>query len=430
MDYIDDIIENIEETKDLKDIKNVFWRSFLGEKIRNKNTNIKIILFNLPCAGFGDIVFTIKIANYLRDWYNANVTIATTDAESFKKLGEVKNVIKLNTKTNIEHCRRFRYLKSDTDFSRYDLYFITPVQSNHDASMRDFNYLVPEATIFNTFFFSEYNHEFSEDEFDFPTGVGGNKVGILLTKPKPKTDIHKQFKNPYVFAYISDIDDSEFCFSSFVQMICAKYYKKHKVLEIVCPSFLEEHFDLFVNKIKKYYPVIKCINKDESYTLINNAKNVKSNTLIFRCDIFPVSYDNITTLMKYSIKDVLVTGDQSITDVLSCCTDKNIWYQFAAWKVYLADELSKHMPNKYLNKPETSCGSIKAIKFRSNYNKFVEKWNFANLAKPKLDAIIQSILFKKENKDIIEDIEDIIISSRTLGSINKKILNYLNIDNI
>ena len=415
------IIESIVQTEDYQDIKNVFWKSFYNKKINKKNTNVKIILFNLPCAGFGDIVFTMKIANYMRDWYGANVTIASTDIESFKKLGETKNLIKLGTKTKYNHCRRFRYLNCNIDFSKYDLYFITPVQSNHDANMKDFNYLVPKATMFNTFFFSEYNHETYDNDFDFPTGIGEGKYGILLTKPKIGSNIHKQFKNPYVFAYISDIDYSELCFQSFIEMICAKYYKKHNILEIVCPAFLEDNLDMFVDKIKKYYPIIEFRYKDGEYSVLDNSKNKRSNTLIFRCDIFPVSYDNITTLMKHSIKDILVTGDQSITDVLSCCKDKNIWYQSAGWKIYFTEELAKNMPNKYFKSVNTSCGTIKAVKYRSNYNKFLENWNFTRLAKPKLDGIIQYILFKKKNKEFVEEIEDIILKSRSVNSIIKKI---------
>ena len=34
--------------------------------------------------------------------------------------------------------------------------------------------------------------------------------------------------------------------------------------------------------------------------------------------------------MKDSVEDILVTGDQSLTDVLSCCkSNKNVWYQIA-----------------------------------------------------------------------------------------------------
>ena len=53
------------------------------------------------------------------------------------------------------------------------------------------------------------------------------------------------------------------------------------------------------------------------------------------------------SLMKNSIKDILVTGDQSLTDIISCCRGKQVWYQIAPWKHGLARNLEKHLPNKY-----------------------------------------------------------------------------------
>ena len=55
---------------------------------------------------------------------------------------------------------------------------------------------------------------------------------------------------------------------------------------------------------------------------------------IFRGDILPVKRDLFISLVKYSIEDILLTGDQSITDAISYCTSqKNIWYQVFFFKV-------------------------------------------------------------------------------------------------
>ena len=51
--------------------------------------------------------------------------------------------------------------------------------------------------------------------------------------------------------------------------------------------------------------------------------------------------------MKDSVKDILVTGDQSLTDIISCCKYKRVWYQIAPWKKGLAENLHKHLPNEY-----------------------------------------------------------------------------------
>jgi hypothetical protein len=93
--------------------------------------------------------------------------------------------------------------------------------------------------------------------------------------------------------------------------------------------------------------------------------------------------------MENSVEDILVTGDQSITDALSCCSSKNIFYQIARWKRMFGKGLSKYMPNQYLKSYKTSCGTLKAVKYKSNYKKFVKEWDFRTLAKPKMDAIIK-----------------------------------------
>jgi hypothetical protein len=129
-------------------------------------------------------------------------------------------------------------------------------------------------------------------------------------------------------------------------------------------------------------------------------------------------------LIEHSITDILLTGDQSITDALSCCYDKNIWYQQAGWKEGFSKNLAKYMPNKYLHDYRTSCGSLKAIKYKSDYKKFVDEWDFSKLARPKLNAVIESAIFKKNNKKIINEIEDIVNSSKTLHTLHNKIVKY------
>ena len=120
-------------------------------------------------------------------------------------------------------------------------------------------------------------------------------------------------------------------------------------------------------------------------------------------------------LIKYSVKDVLLTGDQSITDALSCCWDKNLFYQTAPWKEDLAHNLAKYMPNKYLLKKKTTCGTVKAIKYKSNYSKFVRDWDFRTRGKPKLDAVILSIKSAKFKN--IKNLQEMILSVRSVETL-------------
>jgi hypothetical protein len=427
-----DIINTIIKIKNIKDIKNIYWKMFYENKplpYNNIGKKLKILILNSPCFGFGDVVFCIKISNYLKAWYNADVTIATTDPKSFKKLG-AEHVIDLMAKNKGSQCRRFRLLSPAKTIPKQDLIFVAPVQSDYSPSLSDVKALIPYANKFNTFFFSEYNSYDDNDDFDFSMGVGEEKYGLLFTRDN-KLSRMKTLKNPYAFVYIAEsIENSENCFISFVEMVCAKYYKKYKKLDIVIPDtiayFLDDYEDVLLKHIKKYYPNIFIKTKDsEDIITEGNGKN----ELTFRLDILPVPYNEIKGIMEHSIKDILLTGDQSITDALSCCSDKNIFYQIAPWKEDFGYHLSKELPNKYLKSIKTSCGTLNAIKYKSDYKNFVKNWDFETLAKPKLDAIILSGKFRKDNKEIIEDLDNIFIYSKNLNNLKRKIIKYFNIDN-
>jgi len=427
INFYSDIIEQISDLNNIEDVKNIFWKTFLNKKYPNKkNQRLKILLLNSPCFGFGDVVFCIKISNYLKEWYNAYVTIATTDPNSFKKLG-AKNIISLLSKNKESQCRRFKYLYFSKNISKQDLIFVAPVQSDYNPSLTDVRFLVPYSTKFNTFFFSEYNH-YDDSEFDFSTGLGKNKCGLLFTKTQPSIPRIKKLKNPYALIYIAEcINDSDYCFFKFIEMVSAKYNKKYKNFDIVVPTcleyFFEDYKDIIVSKIKKYYLNIKYTGKEKNIVLNENINRME--TLTFRGDILPLPYTEMTGLIENSVKDILLTGDQSITDALSCCSDKNIFYQIAPWKEEFGKNLAKLLPNKYLSSVKTSCGTLKAIKYNSNYKNFVKEWDFKNLGKPKLDAIINYILFKNNNKKIIEDLEYMILSSKNINSIKQKVKEYL-----
>lgn len=100
--------------------------------------------------------------------------------------------------------------------------------------------------------------------------------------------------------------------------------------------------------------------------------------------------------MQHCVNDLLLTGDQSLTDALSCCPKKNLFYQIAPWKQNLAKNLARYLPNKFLLKKRLSCGSIKAIKYKSNHKTFVKRWDFRTRGKPKLDAIMAYALEQKQ----------------------------------
>ena len=139
--------------------------------------------------------------------------------------------------------------------------------------------------------------------------------------------------------------------------------------------------------------------------------------------IFPVTNSNMLNLIHYSVRDILLTGDQSITDMFSCCSDKNLFYQKAPWKRSLASNLSKALPNKYLSSVKTSCGTINAIRYNSKYFDFVETWDFRKMAKSRLDSVFAGAIALNQGK--FQKLYDLFTSKSTLGTIKKNVGNAI-----
>ena len=404
MDIYKNIIDNLIKNKSKNKLSNSIWSSYFkaGKKCdKNCGKLLKIIILNAPCNGFGDLIFALKLFKYIKEWYNADVTLATTLEKGLLDLGaDPKYTVGIIGHENMQ-CRRFKTLKFNKKIPKQDLILVAPVQMDFSFDLMDVKNLIPYANVFNTFSFSEYNDKLNKN-FTFNTGVGNNRDGILLTTPVKNSRRPDGLKNPYILIYVAKtIDDVDTCILSFIEMVAIKYYKTHKNLDIVIPEwFADINLDnQIINKIFKYYPSIYVHGKTaEQRFFISDI--IHENKITFRCDILPVSNDKMMNLMDKSLNDILLTGDQSITDCISCCYKKNIFYQIAPWKSNLALNLAKEMPSIYLKNIKTSCGSLKAISYHSSYENFRKKWDFRTRAKPKMDAIILSILAIKNNKKL------------------------------
>ena len=397
---LQDIIKKLKEYRYRKytNVYNIPWEILQHVKIdKNKTRNISVAILNTPCHGFGDLIFVHKLANYLIEWYNCIVDVYTTLHEKLNSLDN-KSKYSIHSLSNSKHsqCRQLKYLKKIN--KKYDLYFVAPVPTEFKPKILDVRSICKYANLFNTYFFSEYNHP-EYTKFDFPTGVSKRRCGLLLTDPiiskKPV------LSGKYALCYISDnVPLALKCFLSFLEMIVDKY-KRIDRLQIVVPKWIIVEMlakPYKMKEINKKYQTIEVIG-DKKFVHENKISNNK--TLIVRGDIFPVDNSTMLNLMKYSLKDILLTGDQSITDALACCENKNIFYQIAEWKESLGKQLGKMLPNKYLLSKKTSCGTIKAIKYNSDYRQFLKKYDFRKISKNKLNGIFNLALLLKENKDSV-----------------------------
>jgi hypothetical protein len=421
----DNTIDNILSSRNIKQVKNSIWKSYFDSKSKcskNLASGLRILLLNAPCNGFGDLIFALKLSKYLKEWYGITVTLATTYESGLLKLGADPRYVVGLVGGKQTQCRRFSSLKMNRSIPTQDLIFIAPVQIDFDHSINDVRKIIPYSNEFNTFSLSEYN-DYIDKDFTFNTGVGKDRDGILLTKvPTKYKGKPKGLKNPYAVIYTASINNVDKCILSFVEMIAKKYYKKQKFtrFDVVVPGwFADEDMDSkLCKKIGKYYPNILIKTKQKTFIV---KQDVSSNrTLTFRADILPVSNKNMLKLMSMSIDDILLTGDQSITDALSCCSKKNIFYQIAPWKSDFGKKLAQEMPNIYLKKISTSCGTLKAISYDSNYGKFVKKWDFRTRARGKMDAIVLSAIAIK--KDVgISTIVNEIGNSKSIRIIKNKV---------
>lgn len=423
------ILDKIEKTTKYSDLFEIPWQILESKPCSKKcGKNIKIVILNTPCNGFGDLMFASKLANILRGMYGCRVDIASTIPEKLELLGEdKKNIVALKTKYNKKECRRFKYLDNSGLKIKYDLLFVAPVNQDHSVSHTDIKHLIPYSNKFNTFFFSEYNDDIWK-HFDFPTGIGKGYFGLLITKPKVKP-IKRKY--PYALAYIagspgfSHIPLWRNCINGFVTLV-AKKNKNKKIFEIIGPhDSLKYISNINKDKLSKmlglYFGTIKFISNKINKTIkISN----KTNILILNTTVFPVPNATMLSLMKYSVKDILLTGDQSITDCLSCCPNKNIWYQTVPWKYDFVEKLAAEMPNKYLKNERTSCGNVTTTSFKSNYKKFVSKYKFDVNARTKLNGVILAAKESKNKNSWVYKYENKVLKSRGLANFKKYVNDY------
>ena len=396
---LQDIIKKLKEYRYRKYTKayDIPWEILQHIKIyKNQTRNISIAILNTPCHGFGDLIFVHKLANYLIDWYSCKVDIYTTLPDKLKSLDKNSDYFihsLNNSKRN--QCRQLKYLKKI--HKKYDLYFVAPVPTEFEPKIYDVKSICKSANLFNTYFFSEYNHP-DYTKFDFPTGVSKRRYGLLLSNPViSKTPI---LSGKYALCYISDnVPLALKCFLSFLELIVDKYWEINK-LQIVVPKWIVNEMLAKPYKMKEINKKYQTVEIKSYKKFVHKNKISNNKKIIFRGDIFPVDNNTMLNLMKYSLKDILLTGDQSISDVLSCCKNKNIFYQIAEWKESLGKQLGKMLPNKYLLKKKTSCGTIKAIKYDSDYYDFIRKYDFRKISRQKIDGIINmTIMLKKNTKD-------------------------------
>lgn len=368
--------------------------------------DLRVAVVCAPCNGFGDVIFATKFARYLK--YGLvkgsplcdNVHIVTTSPDMFQKVGvSDMPIISLNGKKN--QCRRLSGYDRPENCPHFDLIFIAPLMMDHNPSYADVHALFEEATPFNTIFLSEYQDSLSK-RFDFHTGIGKGYCGLLFDGEKASPRLPILGKNAYALAYLAGDVGIKYCLSNFCKMVVTKWAKTFTKLQLVVPAWGAKQLaasKAFRDYCKKYYNNILVYTPGEKHELVMGDG---PRELIIRGDILPVPRPDMLSLMKYSIKDVLVTGDQSVTDVLDCCSEKNIWYQTVPWKRDFAKALAAEIPQKWLSVSKTSCGSLSAIKWNSPGTNIKSRYDFRKISKGGLNAIFRAATAAKTEGSYVQ----------------------------
>lgn len=443
-----EIVDKIKAAKKFKDLYGIPFQ-FKNTKSKSKKgitvpRDLNIALFCNPCYGFGDVIFCYKIYYYLKEWYGVTPTVFTTKPKMFISNG-ITNVMGVKTPGKpFEECDDITHMKiysikDQKPYKRvnlkvkYDLIFVTPwIGTDYEPKHSAMKTLFPYSNRFNTFLFSEYNAP-EPYKYDFPTGIGPKKgkyksYGLLVTN-LDRTAGKREFKNPYLMVHLTN--DSRVnmmgCLKKFLTLMTKKYSDIHPNLDVVLSQHIfqkenVENVAKLIKYIKKlgYYDEIKTI-EDGSTEYIEGKKVLTLRPLP------QTPYKDYVKFFNFCLPDVLITGDQSVTDIISCCKDYTIYYQIMPWKKNFANNLSNvtNAQKGYLSKVRDSCGlqkmseskKLRLIDIETNHD-------FRKLAKPKIDGIIENS--KRLTKDaIIKKYIEIVLSSKKKSTVLKKFKKYL-----
>jgi hypothetical protein len=429
-----DILSKIKKTNSFKDLYDVPFK--LNGQMPS---DLQIALFCNPCYGFGDIIFCLKMYNYIKEWYNIECTLFTTKPKPFIENG-IKKIfaVKVPGKKYVE-CANIKDMKIYSINEKghperrvkprlkYDLIFVTPwIGTDFEPKHSSMKPLFSYANRFNTFLFSEYNAP-DPHKYDFPTGIGRGLYGLLITEWKITGE--KIVDNPYLMVHLTQDErvNVTSCFSKFIKLMCTKYSKQHSKLDVILPAHVLQDTKGITKLIKyikdnKYYDVVDIITKKGEY-----PKHSEERVLRFRSELTPMPYEKYVSMFNYCLPDVLITGDQSVTDIISCCKDYTIYYQIMPWKKNLAKNLSKvtGAQEDYLRKVRDSCGLQKMSDNKKlNLRKLESQFDFRKLGKAKLDGIVNNARLLTKNKDVKKYVE-FVLNSRKKSTIVKKLKNYL-----
>jgi hypothetical protein len=438
-----EIVKKIQQTTKFKDLYDIPFE--LNETLgMNITPDVNIALFCNPCYGFGDVMFCYKIYNYIKEWYGITPTVFTTKPQMFIDNG-ITNVMGVKVPGKpFEECDNIKNMKiysvknkkphkRVTPKIKYDLIFVTPwIGTDYEPKHSSMKTLFPYSNRFNTFLFSEYNAP-EPYKYDFPTGIGPRKgkdkaYGLLLTE-LDRSAGERQFKNPYLMVHLTNDERVNMmsCLRKFITLMVKKYSDTHPNLDIV----LSKHIFSNSEGVKKLIKYIESLGYYDKVKISDDGSTeyIEGKKILTLRPLPPTPYAKYVQMFNFCLPDILITGDQSVTDIISCCKDYNIYYQIMPWKRNFAKNLSNATSSQkgYLSRVRDSCGLQKMSESKKlKLDNIIENFDFRKLAKPRLDGIIKNAKLLTEDK-IIKKYVEIVLSSKKKSTVLSKFKKYIGI---
>lgn len=450
----DNIIKEVKKSRSYNQLYNLpikFFSKYLNKNKFELISTVNILILNSTCNGFGDIVFAFKLKRYLEEWYGSsvNVKIATNNYSGFSDLlteDELDTIIPLkkkpvktpikgmrglytvtNKRGSSTECNKFNKFEKNDELENFDLYLIAPITADFTPDFKEIHTLVKSSNRFNTVFLTEYNMPLHKDIL-FNVGVGKKRDGLFLVeRPSSRPPLIPRLDYPYSVIYIARNDANlENCYEGYLELLTSKI--KIDRLDVVAPPWLSyyisDNIKYLIDVINPHYSTIKkTIHSFNPPTNIVEEVLLKNGNgkgeLVFRFDILPLKFDDMTSLYYYSLPIMLLTGDQSFSDGLSIRKDDSlIFYQGLPWKQDFYVNMAKEIPNKFFKSYKTACGNAKALKYKPNLINFAKKNDFRTKAKRKMDALIMSVGYKSP---FYTAFKETTLKSKNLKTLKKKL---------
>lgn len=299
-----------------------------ARKLVAPDKKFRALLICTPLGGMGDVIFLKKFVTLLSEWFPNCILSLMADVQNydFKDIFDWVHVYDLRTK----HGDYNESVSLDNAYvhgehvAANDVFFILPHLTMND--FENWRYppeyhlqvLAPEAGVMshNTFWIGEYNESGVEIETGF-----GTECGVFLdVPPSDESSLPKVLEGQsFVLAYVTpDIGDEPKTVRSILTFIMAAIEDKSE-LTVIMPN-------------DAVRVVAKVLNRDYELGVSEFTINTDQH-VVLRGDVLPVPYTQMIQMMRQSDGYVMVTGDQSLSDVIGCCLGKkSIWYQWLPWK--------------------------------------------------------------------------------------------------